>query len=206
MSLFSVKHLNKKMVSPVGKVIKAKDYQSLVESQELIKEIKVQAQALYEEEQAAAIAKGELEVDRLTHEKIMESVIAIVQYLSLVEKRFVEVVIESVEKVIGTIERDEQVLGMIKQALYMFRNERRITLKVANEYRNPVQERIKEIMSPYPNIDFIDVVIDHEIAPGSCRLEAESGSMVTSIENQIKILEEVLHKNFALENIVQEES
>lgn len=203
MSRFLVKNLDDHTVTPVDGVIKAEEYQLLLESRKTIQEIQAQAKTLYERRKKEGRAAGKKEATQLTKNQMIESVAAVVQYLALIEERFVDVVIESVEKIIGKIERDEQLMRMLKKVLYEFRNERRITLKVASDEAKVVRSSIQEMMAAYPNIEFIDVVVDHGMTAGRCRLEAETGSIETSIEEQIKTLKDVLRRSFTVKQATQ---
>ena len=193
---FAIKKLEQMVISPVDKVVKAEDYQCIIESQQAITEIQEQAQRLYQQKKDEAYKAGESEAQKLISEQMLNSVAAAVEYLSEVEGKLVSLVIESVKKIIGNLHETDATVGLIKSALYRVRNESRVTLCVSSTQVQAVNRRIEEITADYPNIDFVDVVPDQALSSGACRVETELGSVDTSLDLQIDLLEKALSKNF----------
>ena len=196
MGHLAIKKLQEIVVSPVGKVIKAEDYQCIAEGKQAIAEINEQAQALYRQTREEAREAGELEAQKILDEQIMNSIVTTVEYLSRVEGKMVSVTMEAVKKIIGSLDEDTAVRGLVKKALYKVRNQGQVTLRVTPARAPEITRRIKEITADYPNIDFVDVVPDMAIGDGACRLETEAGSIDTSIDLQIELLEKALVKTF----------
>ena len=184
------------VISPVEKVVKAEDYQCIIESQQAITAIQEQAQRLYQQKKDEAYKAGEREAQKLVSEKMLNFVAATVAYLSEAEGKLVSLVIASVKKIIGNLGETEATVGLIKSALYRVRNESRVTLRVSSPQVQAVNLRVEEITADYPNIDFVEVVPDQALSGCACRVETELGSVETSLDVQIDLLEQALSKNF----------
>ena len=197
MTNLAAKKLEEMTISPAGKVIKAEDYQFMVQGRQLLAEIERRAEALYRREKDAAYQAAEERVQQSASQQMLDVASASIEYLSRVEKRLVKIVIESVERIIGELEDTEATVKMIKTALYQMRNESRVTLRVSFDEAPAIKKRIKDIIVGYPNIDFVDVVVDQAIVPGTCHLTTPLGSIKTGLEVQIKTLEQALLKNFS---------
>lgn len=196
MGHLAIKKLQEMVVSPVDKVIKAEDYQCIAESKRAIAEIGEQAQALHRQTREEAREAGEAEAQKMLAEQVMNSIATTVDYLSKVEGKMVSVTMEAVKKIIGSLDEDTAVCGLVRNALYKVRNESQVTLRVTPARAPEITRRIKELTADYPNIDFVDVVPDVEVGDGACRLETEAGSITTGIDVQIELLEKALVKMF----------
>ncbi len=189
--------LEEMTVAPAGKVIKAEDYQFMVQGRQLLAEVKRRAEALYQREKEAAYRAAQERAQQSINRHMLNVTSASIEYLSQIEKRLTKIVIESVERIIGELEDTEATVKMIKTALYQMRNESRVTLQVSPDEAPTVKQRITDITAGYPRIDFVDVVADQAIAPGACRLTTPLGSVRTGLDVQIQALQQALLKSFS---------
>ncbi len=196
MARWAIRKLEQISISPLSKIIKAEDYQRMVEGKQMIAEIKQQAKALYRQEKDAAYRAAKAQARQLTGKQMLDMASASIEYLSQVEQRLTKIVVESVERIIGDWEETDAAVRMVKNALHQVRNESRVTLRVSPDQAPTMKRQIEAITAAYPNIEFVDVVADQAIDAGACRLETPLGSIDTSVNSQIETLKKALAENF----------
>jgi type III secretion protein L len=193
--------LNEVSLQPEQKIVSAEEYQVYLDAESLIararqqaEQIVAEAQSEYERrtvegyEEGLARARMELAAD------MVDSVSKTVDYFSGLEDRVVELVIKAVRKVIGEIDDRECIVRVVRNALAVARNQSRVTVRVSSRQLESVQDRLNEIMRPYPAVQFIDVVTDPRLQPGGCILETEIGVVDASVDVQLRAIEKYLSK------------
>ena len=196
MARLAIRKLEDCALTPLGNIVKAEDFQRIVAGQEMIAEIKRQAETLYKQKKSAAYKAAQSQVQASSGEQMLDVAAASIEYLSRFERRLTEIVIAAVTKIIGDWEPNDAAARMVKNALRQVRKESRVTLRMSPDQVPVVKQKIDEIVAAYPAIEFVDVVADPAIADGACRLETMMGVLDTSIDTQIKVLQKALAKNF----------
>lgn len=189
--------LNRDGVSPVGRVLRAADVAVLLEANAVLdaararaEEMSRQAEAAYEARREEGYRDGQ-EEGRLEHaEKVLETVLSSVDYLSSLENTLVDVVTSSIRKVIGELDASELIVRVVRNALTTVRNQQRVTIRVAPADEKAVSEALAAMIQTAPGgVGFLDVRADARLERGSCLLESELGVVDASLETQLKALE-----------------
>ena len=189
--------LNRDGVSPVGRVLRAADVAVLLEANAVLdaararaEEMNRQAEAAYEARREEGCRDGP-EEGRLEHaEKVLETVLSSVDYLSSLENTLVDVVTSSIRKVIGELDASELIVRVVRNALTTVRNQQRVTIRVAPADEKAVSEALAAMIQTAPGgVGFLDVRADARLERGSCLLESELGVVDASLETQLKALE-----------------
>ena len=163
-------------VAPGVKVVKRDERAKLLEAAEIIEaakaraaEIERKAEEAYKARYEAGYADG-LEAGRLENmEKVMETAMASVEFIEGIEGTVVDVVMQSVRKILGEMNREDRIRAIVKTALANVRGQQKVTVRVA-----PSDE---------------PVVADARLEPDSCILESDLGVINASLSTQLKALE-----------------
>ncbi len=174
------------------KVIKAADKAKLIEAGELIaaaeasaKAIEARAETAYKERFEAGYADG-VEAGKMENaEKMMETVIASVEFIENIENTVVSVVSQSVRKIIGELDDEERIRRIVSTALNNVRGQQRVTVRVSPRDEPAVNRALAAMTSG----SYLTVVADSRLAPESCILESDLGVIDASLATQLKALE-----------------
>ena len=197
----SVFRLTRDSVLPVGRVLKASDVAILLQSSEILDAARARAEAMNREAEIAYETRREegyrdgQEEGRLEHaEKVLETVLSSVDYLSSLENTLVGIVTASIRKVIGEIDANELIVRVVRNALSTVRNQQRVIIRVAPADEKAVSDALAVMIQSAPGgVGFLDVVADGRLERGSCLLESELGVVDASLETQLKALEHAFH-------------
>ena len=203
MTRLAIRKLSEVPVSPVGKVIRSADYQLVLECEESIAAVEQEAEKLYQKAHAEAEilyqktcaearSAGESQGQEQATEQLLKTTLGINEYLVAIEQKLATIIVDAVKKIIGDCDAVEAVSGMTGRALYHVRNENRITLQVSPSQSEGIRERLCAVTTNYRNMGVVDVVATPAIVDGACRLETTAGTIDTSIDRQIELLEKAL--------------
>lgn len=177
---------------PGTKVIKAAELDTLHEAAALIEaaraeaeEIRKKAEAVYNERYEAGYTDG-VEAGKMEHaEKMMETVLASVEFIENIENTVVSVVNQSVRRIIGELDEETRIRKIVSTALNTVRGQQKVTVRVS-----PVDEpAVTKAFAAMTSGSFLNVVADTRLKEGSCILESELGVVDASLETQLKALE-----------------
>jgi len=180
-------------------VIKASEYREAVEAGEVLEKARREAERIleeargaYEAEKKRGYEEGLEEGKGDIVERMMETVGKTVDYFATVEQTLCDIVLEAVNKIVGELDDGELVLKIVRNALRLVRNQKQVTLRVAQEDLDNVRKRIQEIMGDFPGIDFIDVTPDSRLRANGCVLESEIGVVDASLDVQLEAIRRAL--------------
>ncbi|MDR2366676.1 MAG: HrpE/YscL family type III secretion apparatus protein [Deltaproteobacteria bacterium] len=122
--------------------------------------------------------------------KIMDTVMASVEYLEKFEVDLANIVDEAVRKIIGDLPSDEVVVGLVKKALKTMRDDRKILVRVSPEDESAVRTALVGTSEGWAS--FLDVRGDGRLSRGDCVLESDLGVVEASVETQLRNLSEAL--------------
>jgi type III secretion protein L len=193
--------LNNLSLEPETKVVSATEYQSVLDAEGIVAAANEQAQQILADARAEydrqkkqgyddGVADGQMEIS----EEMVDVVSKSVDYFSKLEGRVVELVSLAIKKVIGEMDDRDRITAIVKQALAVARTQAKVTVRVCPDDVDAVNERLGEIMRPYPAIQFVDVVSDSRLPSSGCILETEVGVVDASIDVQLKAIESSLSK------------
>ncbi|MGI9228490.1 MAG: type III secretion system stator protein SctL [Gammaproteobacteria bacterium] len=197
MTNLMIRKLEEIEIVPTDKVIRSADYQVTVETGKALDAIEEEAKRLYEQVREQAQAKGEEQAQQIQNKQLLDTTAGIIKHLETVEQKLVDVVTETVKKMVGDTENIQLVSGMIQKALQHVRNEEHITLRVSPDQVKEIQEQLKEITKNYTNIGQIEVVATPKLAAGTCRLETNVGTVETRLEGQIATVKKAFEEAFS---------
>lgn len=200
--MLQLKDLAALNVSPQTKIVRAEEYQSLVNAQQVIDlarqeaaRIVASAQAEFERQKAAGyedgLAAGRMEMI----DKMIDSVGRSVDYFSGVEKSIVDIVMKALRKILGEMDDRERVVQVVRSALAVARNQRNVLVRVHPSEAESVRSQIQRITSPYPGVRFLEVTPDARLQPGACVLESEVGVVDAGIDVQLAAIEKSLSRS-----------
>ena len=190
----TVFRLNSELPTPEAgtKIVKADEYSAVLEAGDLIKaaqkqadEIIQAAQRTYEQRYQQGYDDG-VEAGKMENAlKMMETVVASVEFIENIEKTVVSVVNQSVKKIIENFDDEERIKGIVNTALNHVRGQQKVTVRV-----HPKDEPIIAKMLALQTIgSYITVVADGHLQPDSCILESDVGVIDASLKTQLKTLE-----------------
>ncbi len=196
--------LNNLDLIPDQKIVRAEEYQAYVDAQGIIAtaqqqaaKIIVDAKEEYENQKKLGFEDGLMEGRMEMAEKMVDSVIKSVDFFSSLEEQVVDLVVKSLKKIVGEINADDRIISIVRNALAVARTQSKVIVRVCPTEVETVQERLAEIMKPYPAITFIDVVSDSRLATGGCILETDIGVVDASIDVQVLSIERSLSKSLS---------
>ena len=178
--------------APGVKVLKAADVDTLHDAASLIAaakahaaEIEKKAEAVYEERFQQGYEDG-VEAGKMENaEKMMETVLASVEFIESIENTVVSVVNQSIRKIIGELDDETRIKRIVGTALNTVRGQLRVTVRV-----NPAEEpTVSKALAAMTSGSYLTVVADPRLGPDSCILESELGVVDASLETQLKALE-----------------
>lgn len=178
--------------APGVKVLKAADVDALHDAASLIAaakahaaEIEKKAEAVYEERFQQGYEDG-VEAGKMENaEKMMETVLASVEFIESIENTVVSVVNQSIRKIIGELDDETRIKRIVGTALNTVRGQQRVTVRV-----NPAEEpTVSKALAAMTSGSYLTVVADPRLGPDSCILESELGVVDASLETQLKALE-----------------
>jgi type III secretion protein L len=188
--------------APDARVVKAADYQLLVEAEDILAKARERGEAIVreaeehaEELRAEARAEGLEEGKAEVAERLFEVVTASVEQLSSMENAIVDMVVKSVRTIIGEFDREELAVKAVGHALRLVRDEKRVVLRVAAADADMVNARLAEIVALYPGMGRVDVRADGGLSRGGCILETEAGVIDATLERQLGIIEDTFKRH-----------
>ena len=197
--------INSEEIVPDGNVIPAKTYQTYVQGEEIINNAKAQAAQiiadanrkagqLMKEGYEQGLEDGQVEMAG----KMLETIEKHVEYLSAMETQVVKLVIKAIRKVIGDLDQHDLISRVVGRALSVARDQAKAKLRVCPAEVETVRFKLDELLRPYPNLSFVDVISDTRLSPSDCILETDVGVVDASINVQISAIEKTLEKSLGV--------
>ena len=178
------------------KIIKAQDYAYFVKAKTLADDIEVEkkkselaaTQALLKAVQNG-IAQGAEESRKQLAEQMLNAASNATAQLAKVEKDLLDVVINSIRKIIDDYDNDELALAMVRNGLKLVCKSQRVIVRVNPEKMDKLMQGLKNVNH---NIDFLEIMPDKELALTDCVLESELGIVRASLEEQMQAIENAI--------------
>jgi type III secretion protein L len=188
---------------PESKRIPAAAYQAYLNAEQTLaaagaeaNRIIARAQEEYEAQKKRGYEDG-LEEGRLeAAAKMMDSVGRSIDYFSALESKMVSLVVKALKRILGEMDDTQRVVGVVRSALSVARNEANVTLRVAPAEAEIAKQKLDEITRPYPGIHFLEVVPDSRLASTDCILETQLGVVDAGLETQLAAIEKSLQRSF----------
>ncbi len=190
--IFQLNKMDLPTPAPGTKVLKAKDTAVLEEATHIIeaardkaRDIELRAQDVYQSRYQQGYAEG-LEAGKMENiEKVMETIMASVDFISQIENTVVDVVSQSVRKIVGEMDDADRIKRIVGTALGHVRGQQKVLVRV-----NPKEEpTVSASLAAMTSEAYLNVVADPRLPTGSCILESDLGVIDASLETQLKALE-----------------
>ena len=205
MSRFAIMKLDRAEVAPLGNLIKADAVYVIAEARAALAQIEEQGRRAYEraveQGKADGVAQGRQAVARL----LTESAAASQSYWATSERRLVAIVNDAVRRIVGNLDNDAAVAGMVERLVSEARDEGKIRLYVSPRQRPTIEKGILDFLKPSPGVATVEVVEDAGVEKDACRVETDLGIVETSVEAQIEALQSALAAYSAVGGPVVEE-
>ena len=190
-------------VDATCKIVRAEEIAALVEAQEVIQaakqeveRIKAEATQVYEAEKKRGYEEGLAEGKMRMAEQMMSMAAKTVDYFASVETKVVEIVTNALKRILGSVNEDELIVRVVRNALAVARNQKQVTLRVSPPQVDMLKQKVNEILADYPGITCLDVVGDSRLSKGGCILETETGIVDASVDVQVEAIRKALVKSF----------
>lgn len=189
------------VLAPDGKVIKAAEYQAVLDADRLLAEARAEADRLRAEAEAEfrrrseegyqeGLRRGQQELS----EQMLELVMRGLEFTRGLESRVAELVAIALELVVGEMDSRELLHRVVRQALMAVQDAKQVTLRV-NPTRAPSLERwLAANDTPRLRMLSVKVVPDTRMKELDCILETELGAVDASLGVQLEAIRSVLSR------------
>jgi type III secretion protein L len=96
-------------------------------------------------------------------------------------------VVKALQRITGEVDRRELIVDIVRQALKAVKNQQEAMLKVSPQDSQAVRDKLKEILSD-GIVDYLEVVADSRLKPGTCILETDLGVVDASLDIQLEAI------------------
>lgn len=198
---FTEINTDKLQLSSHVKVLKAAEYNRYLQAQELVDaaekkaaDIIAQAEQTYQEQKALGYEEGLKQAQQLQSKIMLDILDKSRQYYKDSEQQLAQLVCQAVRQLIGDFDNLDLALKMTRQAMQSISNQRQVTLHVAPSQVDEVKQHLGQVMKQFPEISYAEVTPDDRVEVGGCLLETKVGVIDGTLENQLCVIEEAIHK------------
>ena len=203
---------NQLSIDPSCRVMKADDYATFLEAEQIInaareqaRQIAEQAKEAYEQEKQRGYQDGldESKVDQA--DQMLKVVSRTINYLSDVEQTLADILLSGVKKIIGEFDQEQLAVSLVRNALQHVRSEKQVSIRIPPSQYNMLKARLNDILSDYKGVGFVDLVADQRLSTGDCIMESEIGVVDASVDVQLRALRKRFSRLKAASAIQQDE-
>lgn len=186
---------------PEGKILPFESYAVYEEAQGIILAAQKQAQHIiedaqniYESEKKRGFQEGKAESEIAVSEKMVDYVTRIGANLERFEVKLVEMLMQALKQIIGNIDRETLITGVVNKSLQVVRSQKRITIRVCPSDLAFVESQINTYLEKYPTIQFLDVTPDDRLNAGDCILETDVGVVDGRLNQQLAVIQQSIER------------
>ncbi len=191
-------------IETTGRLVKRAEAQSIAEAMDVLSAVQKEAEDIRQQAREEFEAQRKLGYDKGlddSKEEIaiqkLEQVEKSIDYLSSMENKIVEIVLTALKKCVAEIGDKELMVQVVQKAMQaVVRNQQQVVLKVSPEMLPTVKERLNEILSKFPGVNYINLMDDPRIKGVSCIIETDAGNVEASLDHQLAAIEKALGKCF----------
>lgn len=188
--------------APGTRIIRREELQALYAANEILEQgraeaeaVKKQAEQDYQKRFEQGLAEGREEGRAEYSMKIMEMVMTQVDSLAGLEQQLTEVVISSIEKLIGSFDKDDLAVRIVHKGLSAVRGEKRITVRVSPADEPAVRRELQAfLISEDGSSGYLQVTADPNLKRSDCILETPLGVVNAGLNSQLQILKDVMRE------------
>ena len=191
-------------IETTGRLVKRAEAQSIAEAMDVLsaaqkeaEDVRQKAQEEFEAQRKLGYEKGlEDGKEEIAIQKL-EQVEKSIDYLGSMENKIVEIVLTALKKCVAEIGDRELMVQVVQKAMQaVVRNQQQIALKISPEMLPTVKERLNDILSKFPGVNYINLMEDSHLKGVSCVIETDAGNVEASLDNQLAAIEKTLRKCF----------
>lgn len=183
---------------PKGRVIRAKDVEAWRQGNDYLAAARAEAARIVAEaqtEHARLIAAGQAEGTRAGEaaitKRVAEATRQLDELLNHSEEWLAELVIETVERVIGALDQRSCTLQAAMEALRAFRHARRLVVRVPPDAVGWMEDGLNQALEPSLRTLLV-IQPDPVLGEGRCVVTSEFGSVEAGVAEQIAALRDGL--------------
>jgi type III secretion protein L len=186
-------------LDPFAKILKAQDYETFLDAEQLLLDAKKTASQIIEDAKAVYASeknRGYQEgMQGATQERalILQTCTAKLSiYIKELEMLMSEVMASVLQKVLGKFSSSEIVLQMVKTVLSGYTKKANIKLKLHPDVLSEIDIKLHQLVSDHPFIEHIELIPDYDRPIDECLLETQSEVILLSLQEQIAILTKLM--------------
>lgn len=184
---------------PVGKVLRRDEHVAFLDAKGLIRRarddatrVAEQAREAYRRECERGYAEG-MQAARVEQAAAMLSVARqTADYLRQVEREMAELVVAAVRRIVGDFDATDRALTVVRGGLAVLRRQKNVLLRMHTDDAAVVRQHMQALLAQFPGVDYLDVVPDDRLARGTCRMETPIGTIETSLDQQLDVVQRAL--------------
>jgi len=185
------------------KVLKANDVRTLKEAHAILADAKLQRETIvkaaliaFTEEQQRGFKEGYEKAQQEQSIHMIDIVTKTVEYFGQVEQKMINIVLDSVHKILGEINNEEKVINLVKNALSVARSRSEINIKINPEISEKIKNELISIKQNFPSFANIEIIADPSVPTDACVIESELGKVESSVSGQLEALRSSFEKIF----------
>lgn len=164
----------------------------LAESQKAAAAIREEAQQAFENAKRSGFEEGRREGASEASQVVMDATFKLQTELAGLETVLAEIVMTSIEKVLGTFEHVELVRRAVKTAVFERQHEWGLTIRVVPNRVDEVRALLQDILGPQFDAAIRSVEGDAQLQTENCVIVSPFGAIEIGIEHQVRALRETL--------------
>nr|CAA6830815.1 MAG: HrpE/YscL family type III secretion apparatus protein [uncultured Thiotrichaceae bacterium] len=193
----SVKPLDSQL-KPGQKVLKSADYQQLLSYESVLSKLSIRekqrqtdASEMLEKSIRHGKEQGMEQANQQLAEELQNFTLRMHQSLCEIEESLVDVVVESVKKIIHGFDDETLVKNTVRSGLELVRGGKKLTVRVHPQMLGVIQEQLGEFEK---TAGHIEVLPDGVLKVDECILESDVGIVSASVEQQVEALVKALRR------------
>lgn len=184
-------------VPPGRTVLKAAEYAALTEADAILAAARREAETLreearqtYEREKLRGYEEGLRQGKAEMTARMFDSLASGVTYLEKMEGMVVDVVMDTLRKILAGFDDRERAAALVRKAVAYVRGRRNVVLRVAPDDLEAVQATLETLPRDAADVPPLEIVADARLEPGACLLESELGVIDAGLETQLQSIRE----------------
>ena len=149
------------------------------------------AEEAYAQEKQRGYADGMEAGKAEMAERIFDAITKGVDFIEHLENTTVDLVMQSLDRVLAGMTDKERVTGVVRKALSYIRGQKQVTVRVSPDDAALLEQELQSMQADFPAIECIRLAPDRHLAAGSCLLESDLGIIDASLPVQMAALRRV---------------
>lgn len=191
-------------LNPSVKILKKDEYINYCKSNVLIDKAKSDVDDLINEanriflvEKDRGYKNGSTQAKNEVAKLMQQTIVNCNSHYLTLKRDFIEIVMESVNKIISTFDNKELTLATITSSLKRITEQKKIKIYVGAGQLEDVNAQVSELLVAYPDVNYISVHLNNEIKHGGCLIETDLGVIDATIKTQLTALRNEITKCYS---------